>query len=739
MTNELKGKVNYSVNKNIAILEVDNPPVNPLSSGVRAGLSEYIAKANNDESIEGIILTGAGRSFIAGADISEFGQKPDGPDLHTALKEIEFSKKPVLAAINGTALGGGLETALVCNYRMGTDKAIVGLPEVNLGLLPGAGGTQRLPRLIGPSQALKMMIAGTPMSAKKALQQGVIDAISENSLIDDAIAFLQEKIGLDLNEHPKVRDKNEKVLEARGDDNVLSEAKALAAKTRRGQFAPGQIIACVEAAINEDDFDIGMKKESEYFLECLINPQREAMIHIFFGERAASKISDIPKETPLLPINSAGIVGSGTMGGGIAMNFANAGIPVLVLDQDEKNLKRGMGVIEKNYQMMVDRGRMTQEQKDAVLSLITPTLSYEDLSDVDIAVEAVYENLELKQEIFKSLDTVTKDHAILASNTSGLDIDAIASSTKRPGKVVGTHFFSPANVMRLLEVVRGKDSSDETMATVMSIGKRMGKAAVVSLNAPGFIGNRMLAGYTYQANMLLLEGALPNQVDSALESFGMSMGPFRMMDLVGLDLGWRARKLANIETPLANKISDALCEQDRFGQKTSKGFYNYSEGSRAPNPAPENEDIYKAISSQNNIERREISDQEIIDRCILALVNEGARILEEGVAQRSGDMDIVYINGYGFPIWRGGPMFYANQLGLAEVISKMSAFSKLDENFWRPAPLLQKLADSSGAFGEAPAPEERAELLSFNKAIWVVYRLKKPINRYLQLFFVELS
>ena len=716
MTNELKGKVNYSVNENIAILEVDNPPVNPLSSGVRAGLSEYIAKANNDESIEGIILTGAGRSFIAGADISEFGQKPDGPDLHTALKEIEFSKKPVLAAINGTALGGGLETALVCNYRMGTNKAIVGLPEVNLGLLPGAGGTQRLPRLIGPSQALKMMIAGTPMSAKKALQQGVIDAISENSLMDDAIAFLQEKIGLDLNEHPKVRDKNEKVLEARGDDNVLSEAKALAAKTRRGQFAPGQIIACVEAAINEDDFDIGMKKESEYFLECLINPQREAMIHIFFGERAASKISDIPKETPLLPINSAGIVGSGTMGGGIAMNFANAGIPVLVLDQDEKNLERGMGVIEKNYQMMVDRGRMTQEQKDMVLGLITPTLSYEDLSDVDIAVEAVYENLELKQEIFKSLDTVTKDHAILASNTSGLDIDAIASSTKRPGKVVGTHFFSPANIMRLLEVVRGKDSSDETMATVMSIGKRMGKAAVVSLNAPGFIGNRMLAGYTYQANMLLLEGALPNQVDSALESFGMSMGPFRMMDLVGLDLGWRARKLANIETPLANKISDALCDQDRFGQKTSKGFYNYSEGSRAPNPAPENEDIYKEISNQNNIERREISDQEIIDRCILALVNEGARILEEGVAQRSGDMDIVYINGYGFPIWRGGPMFYANQLGLAEVISKMSAFSKLDENFWKPAPLLQKLADSSGAFGEAPAPEERAELLSFNKA-----------------------
>jgi 3-hydroxyacyl-CoA dehydrogenase len=375
-----------------------------------------------------------------------------------------------------------------------------------------------------------------------------------------------------------------------------------------------------------------------------------------------------------------------------------------------------MGVIEKNYKMMVDRGRMSQEQKDMVMGLITPTLSYDDLSDVDIAVEAVYENLDLKQEIFKSLDEVTKDHAILASNTSGLDIDAIAAATNRPGNVVGTHFFSPANVMRLLEVVRGKDSSDKTMATVMSLGKKMGKAAVVSLNAPGFIGNRMLAGYTYQANMLLLEGALPNQVDGALESFGMSMGPFRMMDLVGLDLGWRARKLAKIETPLANKISDALCEQERFGQKTSKGFYNYSEGSRAPNPAPENESIYKEMSNENNIERREISDQEIVDRCILALVNEGARILEEGVAQRSGDMDIVYINGYGFPIWRGGPMFYANQLGLSEVINKMGAFSELDMNFWKPASLLKKLADESGSFGEAPVPDERSELLSFKKA-----------------------
>ena len=714
MTQPLKGKVNYTIQGNIAILEVDNPPVNPLSSGVRAGLSEYIKKANEDDSVQGIILTGAGRSFIAGADISEFGQKPDGPDLHTTLRDIEFSTKPVVAAINGTALGGGLETALVCNYRIGTNNAIVGLPEVNLGLLPGAGGTQRLPRLIGPSAALKMMLAGTPMSAKKALHQGVIDAISENSLIEDAIVFLQDKIGLDS--HPKVRDKNEKIIEARGNINVLTEARALAAKTRKGQFAPGQIIACVEAAINEDNFDDGMKKEADYFLECLLHPQREAMIHIFFGERAASKISDVPKDTPLLPINSAGVVGSGTMGGGIAMNFANAGVPVFVLDQDEKNLTQGMSVIERNYQMMVDRGRMLPEQKDAVMNLITPTLRYEDLSEVDIAVEAVYENLALKQEIFKSLDMHINDNAILASNTSGLDIDAIASVTNRPEKVVGTHFFSPANIMRLLEVVKGEVSSNETMATVMSLGKRMGKAAVVSLNAPGFIGNRMLSGYTYQANMLLLEGALPNQIDNALESFGMSMGPFRMMDLVGLDLGWRARKLAELDTPLANKISDALCELERFGQKNGKGFYNYSEGSRAPNPAPENQDIYESISNQNNIVRREISDQEIIDRCILALVNEGAQILAEGVAQRSGDMDIVYINGYGFPIWRGGPMFYANKLGLDKVIKKLNEFSAMDHNFWKPAPLLEKLAAEGQFFGEAPEIEKRDKKLTFKQS-----------------------
>ena len=712
----MKGTVNYELRGDIAVLEVDNPPVNPLSSGVRVGLCDQFDKANSDENVRGIVLKGAGNAFIAGADISEFGQKMEGPDLHTALKNIEYSEKPVVAAINGPALGGGLETALCCNYRIATEKSIVGLPEVNLGLLPGAGGTQRLPRIVGPSQALKIMLSGVPVPAKKALDQGILDSISTGDLVEDAISFLHKKLD-ETTEHPKVRDLNEKLVEARGNENVMAEAKALASKSRKGQFAPGQIIKCVEAAIEEDDFDAGMKKESDLFLECLLHPQREAMIHIFFGERTAGKILDVPKDTETQKIGSAGVVGSGTMGGGIAMNFANAGIPVIVLDQDEKNLERGIGVIEKNYQMMVDRGRLSQEMKDGVMSLITPSLNYEDLGDCDIVVEAVYENLELKQEIFKKLDDVVKGDAILASNTSGLDIDAISSVTERPDKVVGTHFFSPANIMRLLEIVRGEKTSKETLATIMKLGKIIKKAAVMSLNAPGFIGNRMLFGYTQQANMLLLEGALPNQVDTALESFGMNMGPFRMMDLVGLDLGWRARKLAKLETPLTNKIADALCEQERFGQKNGKGFYNYSDGSRAPNPAPENEEIYVKVAEENGFTRRDISDEEIVDRCILGLVNEGAKILEEGVAQRSSDMDIVYINGYGFPIWRGGPMFYANSIGLDKVLEKINKFSEKDKDFWKPADLLVALANNGGKFADAPTDDLKKEKLAFKQEV----------------------
>tara|TARA_B100001057_G_scaffold461666_1_gene513906 strand:- start:6584 stop:8737 length:2154 start_codon:yes stop_codon:yes gene_type:complete len=708
----LKGTVTYEVKDGVAVLTVDNPPVNPLSDGVRTGLYESLTKAEEDQDVVGVVLTGKGRAFIAGADISEFGGNVEGVTLNEVFKKLEYCKKPVVAAINGIALGGGLETALCCNYRIADNNALVGLPEVNLGLLPGGGGTQRLPRLTGPSEALKMMLTGSHVPAKKAMNMGIVDKLSEN-VVDESIKFIKS-VSKSTENHPKVRDLNEKMIEARGNDNVMLEAQALAAKARKGQFAPGQIIKCVEAAINLDNFDEGLKREGELFLECLLHPQREAMIHIFFGERAASKISDVPKETKTIDIKKAGIIGSGTMGGGIAMCFANAGIPVHIIDQDEDNLKRGVSVIEKNYDFMVKKGRLSEENKNTVFGLVSSSLDYNDISDCDIVIEAVYENLELKHKIFKELDKHAKDSAILASNTSGLDIDSIASVTKRPEKVVGTHFFSPANIMRLLEVVRGEQTSNETLATVMSVGKKLKKAAVVSLNAPGFIGNRMLFGYTAQANMLLLEGALPHQIDQALESFGLNMGPFRMMDLVGLDLGWRARKLSGKESPLHAKIGDELCEQNRYGQKNGAGYYNYSEGSRAPNPAPENEEIYQKISSSNGFERREISDEEIVDRCILALINEGADILAEGVAQRAADIDVVYINGYGFPIWRGGPMHHANAMGLDVVIEKLEKYREITGNdVYKPSEMLKKLANEGSKLAEAPSKEERKEKLGF--------------------------
>ena len=708
----MKGTVLYEVRDDVAVLTVDNPPVNPLSDGVRTGLYESLVKAEENSDVKGVVLTGNGRAFIAGADISEFGGNVEGISLNEVFSKLENCQKPVVAAINGIALGGGLETALCCNYRIADNKAFVGLPEVNLGLLPGGGGTQRLPRLAGPAEALKMMLTGAHVPAKKALDLGIVDKVSDD-VVTESIAFIKE-MASNSEQHPKVRDKNEKMFEARGNDKVLIEANAMAAKGRKGQFAPGQIIKCVEAAINLDDFDEGLKKEGEYFLECLLHPQREAMIHIFFGERAASKISDVPKETKIMDIKKAGIIGSGTMGGGIAMCFANAGIPVHIIDQDEDNLKRGVSVIEKNYEFMVNRGRLTAEQKDSVFGLVSSSLDYKDVADCDIVIEAVYENLELKHKIFKSLDEHVKPGAILASNTSGLDVDSIAAVTNRPELVVGTHFFSPANIMRLLEVVRGAQTSDETLASVMAIGKKLKKAAVVSLNAPGFIGNRMLFGYTAQANMLLLEGALPHQIDQALESFGLNMGPFRMMDLVGLDLGWRARKLGGKESPLHAKIGDELCEQNRFGQKSNAGYYNYSEGSRAPNPAPENEKTYEKISSENGFTRRDISDEEIVDRCILALINEGADILSEGVAQRAADIDVVYINGYGFPIWRGGPMHHANAMGIDKVVEKLNKYREITGNdVYKPSEMLVTLAESGAKLGEAPQKEDRKDKLGF--------------------------
>jgi len=708
----MKGTVHYELKDNVAVLTVDNPPVNPLSEGVRNGLYEGMEKALTDDSVIGVVITGNGRAFIAGADISEFGGKPEGHSLNDVFNKIETSVKPVVAAMNGLALGGGLETALVCNYRIANPSAFVGLPEVNLGLLPGAGGTQRLPRLVGPAEAMKMMITGSHIPANKALKLGVVDDLSDD-VVTSSIEFIQSV--KNVQNHPQIRNIDKNIIEFRGNDDVFNEMKQFAAKIRKGQFAPGQIIKCVESAVNETDFDNGLKKEGELFLECLMHPQREAMIHIFFGERAAAKIDDVPRETQKQEIKKAAVIGSGTMGGGIAMCFANAGIPVHILDQDEDNLKRGIGVINKNYEMMVERGRLKPEAKEFVTGLITSSLNYDDIHDVDIVVEAVYENIDLKKKIFEQLDEVTKPETILATNTSGLDVDGIASVTKRPEKVVGTHFFSPANIMRLLEVVRGNESSNETLATIMDLGKKLKKASVVSLNAPGFIGNRMLFGYSNQANMLLLEGALPHEIDGALEAFGMNMGPFRMFDLVGLDLGWRARKLGKLKTPLQAKISDALCDQDRFGQKNGKGFYNYVEGSRAPHPAPENEELYIKVSEENNIERRQITEDEIVERSMLGLVNEGTRILSEGVAQGAADIDIVYINGYGFPIWRGGPMHYANSMGLDKIVHRLDYyFEKTQSDVFKASEFLRNLANNGQKLGNAPELGDREPKKSFN-------------------------
>ncbi len=687
----MKGTVQYEVVDGVALLRIDNPPVNPLSAGVRTGIYESIDKLEADDTVIAAVLTGKGRFFIAGADISEFGGKIQGPGLPEVLRKLEFCSKPVVAAINGGALGGGLETALCCNYRIASSKAFVGLPEVDLGILPGAGGTQRLPRLTGPAEALKIMISGRHVSASKAFSLGIVDQISDN-LLEDAIAFAKEKAKM-TDQHPMVRNFNDKILEARQSDQVFQEARAFAAQKRTGQFAPEKIIQCVEAAVHIEDFDEGLQKERAYFTECFVHPQRTAMIHIFFGTRAAAKIADVPKDTPIRKIQKAGVIGSGTMGGGIAMCFANVGIPVHIIDQNEENLQQGLSVIESNYDQMVKRGRLKPAQKEQVFGLISSGLDYSALADADIIIEAVYENLDLKKKIFSQLDAVAKAGAILASNTSALDLDAIAAATNRPESVVGTHFFSPANIMRLLEIVRGKESSHETMATAMALGKKLKKVPVVSLNAPGFIGNRMLAGYTTQANMLVLEGALPHQVDQALEKFGMRMGPFRMMDLVGLDLGWRARKLAGQSTPIYAKISHELCEQGRFGQKNGKGYYNYEQGSRAPKPAPENEALYQQVSAEHGFARRIISDTEIVERCILSLVNIGADILAEGVGQRASDLDVVYINGYGFPIWRGGPMHHANTIGLANVVSKLKEYRQLTgDNSFTPSKLLVKLA-----------------------------------------------
>ncbi|MAT84446.1 MAG: 3-hydroxyacyl-CoA dehydrogenase [Gammaproteobacteria bacterium] len=697
----MKGTVHYEKKDDVALLTVDNPPVNPLSSGVRQGLHDGVSQALADDAVKAIVLTGAGRAFIAGADISEFGAAAtQGPGLHEVLTMMENSTKPIVAAINGTAFGGGLEVALCCDYRVAAPKAPVGLPEVKLGLLPGAGGTQRLPRLIGAEKALQFILSGDPIPAPQAKALGIVDEVVDGDIVEGGIAYAR-KVVADGGKLRKIRDEAGKVEADRDNQEIFAEARKNAARRMRGRFAPEMIIQCVEAAVNLGDFDAGMKVEQENFRKCLEHPQREALIHVFFSEREVAKIPDVPKDTPVKDIKTAGVVGCGTMGGGITMSFANAGIPVTVLEMNQEALDKGLGVIKRNYDIQVSRGRMSEADVDKRMALITGTTSYEDLGDADVVIEAVYENLDVKKEVFAKFEQVMKPGAIIASNTSGLDIDAMANVTSRPGDVIGLHFFSPANVMRLLEVVRGEKTDKSTIATAMQLGKKLGKIAVLSGNAPGFIGNRMLAGYTRQAGEIILQGATPYQVDKVIQQFGMPMGPFQMADLVGLDLGWRARKLSGMkpeDVPITARVADKLCELERFGQKTNRGYYIYPEGSRAGQPDPEVVKLVEETSAELGIERREIDDDEVLKRCLYGLINEGARILEDGIAIRPCDIDIVYINGYGFPEVVGGPMFWADKQGLDNVYQDILKFQAEYGDFWKPAPLLERLAKEGKTF-----------------------------------------
>jgi 3-hydroxyacyl-CoA dehydrogenase len=702
----MKGTVHYEKKNDVALMTVDNPPVNPLSSGVRQGLHDGVTQALADAEIKAIVLTGAGRAFIAGADISEFGAAATaGPGLHEVLALMEGSNKPLVAALNGTAFGGGLEVALCCDYRVAAPKAPVGLPEVKLGLLPGAGGTQRLPRLIGAEKALQFILSGDPIPAPEARALGIVDEVIDGDIVEGAIAFAR-KVVAEGGRLRKIRNESGRVVADRDNPEIFAEARRSAARRMRGRFAPEMIIQCVEAAVTLGDFDAGMQVEQDNFRKCLTHPQREALIHVFFSEREVAKIPDVPRDTPTKNIQSAGVVGCGTMGGGITMSFANAGIPVRVLEMNQEALDKGLGVIRRNYDIQVQRGRMTAADVDKRMGLISGTTNYEDLGSADVVIEAVYENLDVKIEVFKTLDRVAKPGAIIASNTSGLDVDAMAAATSRPGDVIGLHFFSPANVMRLLEVVRGKNTDKTTIATAMQLGKTLGKVAVLSANAPGFIGNRMLAGYTRQAGEIILQGATPYQVDKVIQQFGMPMGPFQMNDLVGLDLGWRARKLSGMkpeDVPITARVADKLCELGRFGQKSNRGFYIYPEGSRAGQPDPEVVQLVEQTSAELGITRREIADEEVLKRCLYPLVNEGARILEAGIAIRPCDIDIVYLNGYGFPEVTGGPMFWADKQGLDKILQDIRKFQQEYGDFWKPAPLLERLVEEGKTFASLQA------------------------------------
>ena len=642
---------------NVLVVISDNPPVNALGQAVRAGLKDAIADALADDGVEAVVIRCDGQTFFAGADITEFGKPPVGPNLPETLDAMEASDKPVIAAIHGTALGGGCEVALACHYRVAVPSAKLGLPEVKLGLIPGAAGTQRLPRLVGAEAALPLVVGGNPIPAKKAEAIGLLDAlVGEDSLEADAIAFAKSKIGQPVPRASEGKANEDGVR----DPDLFDRFRASQARKIRGFDAPNAAIEAVKAA-GELSYADGVKKERELFGKLMGGTQSAAMRHYFFAERAANKIDDVPKDTPLIPIRNVGVIGAGTMGGGITMNFLSAGIPVTILEMAEDALDRGTRTMRKNYENTAKKGRMTMEAVDTAMGLLTPTLSYDDLADCDLVIEAVYENMDVKKKVFAKLDDVVKDGAILASNTSYLDIDEIATATKRPGYVVGLHFFSPANVMKLLEVVRGKETRDDVLATVMKLSKKIGKVAAVSGVCPGFIGNRMLSKRQEQANALIMEGANYWDVDDVLLEFGFPMGPFQMGDLAGIDIGWH-RDPSKVTT-----VREALCAAGRFGQKAGKGFYDYDEA-RNRTPSDEVKQIIADFAAREGKEQREISKDEIRERLLYPMVNEGAKILEEGMAQRASDIDVVWINGYGWPLYTGGPMFWAKTIGFDTVV-----------------------------------------------------------------------
>jgi len=697
--------VRISKDRDVAIITIDNPPVNALSAGVPEGIGTAIDVINKDPDVRAAVVIGAGRTFVAGADIKEFGKMTSGGprrSLLPLLLHIEDSRKPVVMAIHGTAFGGGLELAMAGHYRVATPAAQVGQPEVKLGIIPGAGGTQRLPRLVGIAIAVEMCAEGKPMSAAEAATLGLIDRLidgtSESDLLAGAISFAREVAAQPA---PKTRERTGKLGTSVENASIFATARSIAAKKQRGLKAPLAAIDGVEAATRLP-FDEGCAVEAKLFTECLFSDQSKALIHVFFGEREVGKIPDIPKETPVQPVNRVAVVGSGTMGGGIAMVFANAGIPVLLKDVGEAALEVGMGKIRRSYATSVQRGRFTQSFVDERLRLIKPVLGYDEFSSADMVVEAVFEGMALKKDVFTDLDRVCRPGAILATNTSTLNIDGIADVTSRPEAVIGTHFFSPANVMRLLEIVRGKKSTKEVIATCMQLSKKLGKIGVLVGNCRGFVGNRMFGPYRREAQFLVEEGAAVEAVDQALVEFGNAMGPLAVGDLAGLDVGWRIRKeYRHLEKPGIRQpfAEDRLCELGRYGQKTMKGWYSYDESRRASND-PTVTALVRQWSAEAGIPQRRINSDEIVDRCIYALVNEGARILEEGYALRAADIDIIYLNGYGFPAYRGGPMWYADAVGLPKVYQRIRELEQQHGELWTPAPLLKQLAEAGKTFAE---------------------------------------